>query len=428
MTILIKGGWVVDPSQKINEPMDILVSEGKIERMEKDIDARGYEVFDARGKHVMPGLIDMHVHFREPGFEQKETIETGARAAVAGGFSTVVCMPNTNPVIDTPKTVAIVKEKASKAACNVLMMGSITKNLDGKEKSPYKALQEGGIVGITDDGKTVMNAGVLYEAMAEAAALNLLVSSHCEDIHLVYDRSIHRGEVSKQLNLMGIPAIAEEIIIQRDLMLAEATGARLHIQHISTKKGVDLVRQAKKKGIKVSAEATPHHFLVWDEAILKHGTMAKMSPPLRTREDVEGIIEGLIDGTIDVIATDHAPHTEADKNQDLIHAANGIIGLETALGIALTVLVHERAMTLTQLVACMSCTPARLLNIPKGTLAKGSSADITMIDVNKEWIVDEKKMYSKARNMPFHGLKLRGKAVCTMVNGTVQYLEERIEE
>ncbi|SHJ67524.1 dihydroorotase [Geosporobacter subterraneus DSM 17957] len=423
MTILIKGGWIVDPSQKINEPMDILVSEGKIERIEKDIDVRGCEVFDARGKYVTPGLIDMHVHFREPGFEQKETIETGARAAVAGGFSTAVCMPNTNPVIDNLKTAAFIKEKASRAACNVLMMGSITKNLDGKEKSPYRELQEGGIVGITDDGKTVMNAGVLYEAMAEAAALNLLVSSHCEDIHLVYDRSIHRGEVSKQLNLMGIPAIAEEIIIQRDLMLAEATGARLHIQHISTKKGVDLVRQAKKKGIKVSAEAAPHHFLLWDEAVLKHGTMAKMSPPLRTKEDVEGIIQGLLDGTIDVIATDHAPHTEKDKDQDLIYAANGIIGLETALGIALTALVHERGMTLTQLVECMSCKPAKLLNIPGGTLAAGSPADITIMDIHREWTVDEKQMYSKARNMPFHGLKLQGKAICTIVKGVVKYTE-----
>ena len=424
MKILIKGGWIVDPSQNIDEPMDVLVNQGRIEKIEKDIVPNNYKIIDARGKYVTPGLIDMHVHFREPGFEEKETIETGAMAAVAGGFSTVVCMPNTKPVIDNPKIVAFIKEKASTAACNVLMMGSITKNLDGKEKSPYEALKNGGIVGITDDGKTVMDAGVMVEAMKVAKALDLLVSAHCEDIHLVYDRSIHLGEVSKKLNLLGIPAIAEEIIIQRDLFLAEEVGVRLHIQHISTKKGVELVREAKKKGVSVSCEATPHHFLLWDEAILKHGTMGKMSPPLRTKEDVDAIIRGLLDGTIDVIATDHAPHTEEDKNQDLVHAANGIIGLETALGIALTALVHERGMSLRQLVDCMSCLPAKLLNIDRGTLMKGSAADITIIDINKEWTVDEKKMHSKAKNMPFHGLKLRGKAICTIVNGVVQYAED----
>ncbi|AOT69858.1 dihydroorotase [Geosporobacter ferrireducens] len=424
MRKLIKGGWLVDPSQNIDEPMDIFIEEGRIEKLEKDIDEPGCDVIDARGKYVTPGLIDMHVHFREPGFEQKETIETGAMAAVAGGFSTVVCMPNTNPVIDNRKTVEFIKGKALGAACNVLMMGSITKNLDGKEKSPYAALKDGGIVGITDDGKTVMDAGVMLEAMEAAKALDLLVSVHCEDIHLVYDRSIHRGEVSEQLNLLGIPAIAEEIIIQRDLMLAETTGGRLHIQHISTKRGVELVREAKKRGVQVSCEAAPHHFLLWDEAILKYGTKAKMSPPLRTREDAEAIIMGLLEGTIDVIATDHAPHTEADKNQDLVHAANGIIGLETALGIALTVLVHQRGMSLASLIERMSCLPAKLLNIPRGTLAKGSTADITIIDMHKEWIVDENKMHSKARNMPFHGLKLRGKAVCTMVDGVEQYVQD----
>lgn len=425
MKILIKGGWVVDPSQNIDEPMDVAISEGKIEALAKDITGEGYHLIDARGQYVVPGLIDMHVHFREPGFEQKETIETGALAAVAGGFTSVVCMPNTQPVIDDRKIAAFVNGKAAAAACNVFMLGSITKNLDGKEKSPYEALKEEGILGITDDGKTVMDAGVMYEAMKDAAALDLLVSVHCEDANLVYDRSIHRGEVSKKLNLAGVPGVAEDLIIQRDILLAEETGAKLHIQHISTKKGVALVREAKKRGVKVSCEATPHHFSLWDEAICQQGTNAKMSPPLRSKEDMEAVILGLLDGTIDVIATDHAPHTKEDKSKSLVDAANGIIGLETALGLALTKLVHQKGMTLTTLIDKMSCLPAKLLNIPKGTLKKGSEADITMIDIEKKWRVDEKKFYSKAQNMPFGGIELQGKATATIVKGVLKYVENQ---
>ncbi|WP_168198321.1 dihydroorotase [Crassaminicella thermophila] len=422
MKTLIKGGWVVDPSQNINEPLDVLMHNGKIEKIERNIPEESHKVIYVCGKYVVPGLIDMHVHFREPGFEKKETIETGSLAAVAGGFTSVVCMPNTNPVIDCVDVVDFIKDKANMAACNIYMMGSITKNLDGIEMSSYKNLMEAGIVGITDDGKTVMDTSIMYEAFKEAKKLNLLVSTHCEDINLVYDRSINKGEISKQLNLQGIPKVAEESIILRDIFLAEKTGARIHIQHISTKRGIELIREAKKKGIKVSCEATPHHFTLTDKAILKQGSNAKMSPPLRSDEDVEAIFKGLLDGTIDVIATDHAPHTEEDKNKNLVESANGIIGLETALGLALTELVHKGNMTLEDIIRKFSCNPAKLLNIKKGTLKIGSDADITIIDLEKEWIVDKNKFYSKAKNTPFDGYKLKGKAIMTIVDGEFRYV------
>lgn len=421
MKTLIKGGWVVDPSQQINEPLDVLIENGKIVKIEKNILEENEKVIDAKGKYIVPGLIDIHVHFREPGFEKKETIETGALAAAAGGFTSVVCMPNTSPVIDNVDTVNYIKEKGKNAACHIYMMGSITKNLEGNEMSPYKDLIKNGIVGITDDGKTVMDTRVMYEAMKEAKKLDLLVSTHCEDSNMVYDRSIHRGEISKKLNLEGIPPLAEEAIILRDIFLAEKTGAKIHIQHISTKKGVELVREAKKKGIKVSCEATPHHFTLTDGEILIKGSKAKMSPPLRTMEDVEAIKNGLLDGTIDAIATDHAPHTKEDKDKNLVEAANGIIGIETALGLALTELVHKRKMSLEDLIKRMSYIPAKLLNIPKGTLEIGKDADITIIDLEKEWVVDAEKFYSKARNTPFDGWKLKGKAVMTLVGGKIKY-------
>ncbi|QXM05512.1 dihydroorotase [Crassaminicella indica] len=426
MKTLIKGGWVIDPSQKINEPLDLLIEHGKIIKIEKNIQVENKKVIDASGKYIVPGLIDMHVHFREPGFEKKETIKTGALSAVAGGFTSVVCMPNTSPVIDNVHTIDYIKEKAKDAACNIYFMGSITKDLEGKILTPYKALINEGIVGITDDGKTVMNTRVMYEAMEEAKNLDLLVSTHCEDIDMVYDRSINRGEISKQLNLEGIPPLAEEVIISRDIFLAEKIGAKVHIQHISTKNGVQLVREAKKKGVNISCEAAPHHFTLTDKEILKKGSSAKMSPPLRTAEDVEAIKEGLLDGTIDLIATDHAPHTKADKDKNLVEAANGIIGLETALGLALTELVHKGSMTLEALVKKMSYNPAKLLDIPKGTLKLGSDADVTIIDIEKEWVVDKEQFYSKARNTPFDGWKLKGKAVMTIVGGEIKYIERSI--
>ncbi|WP_129599671.1 dihydroorotase [Anaerophilus nitritogenes] len=421
MKILIKEGWVVDPSQNINGVLDILIEKGKIKKIDPNIFEDECEIIDAKGKYIVPGLIDMHVHFREPGFEDKEEINTGAHAAVAGGFSSVVCMPNTNPVIDNVKTIEYIHEKSKNVPCNIYMMGSITKGLEGKEMSPYEKLLEKGIVGITDDGKTVMDTKVMYEALQVAKDLDLLVSTHCEDVNLMYDRSIHRGYISKKLNLEGIPKVAEENIIIRDVFLSEKTGAKVHIQHLSTKDGVKIVRDAKKRGVRVTCEVTPHHFSIIDEEILSQGTNAKMSPPLRTKEDIDEILKGLVDGTIDVIATDHAPHTNSDKDKNIIDAANGIVGLETSLGIALTELVHTKKMTLINLIEKMSTVPAQILKLKKGSLKVGMDADITIIDLNKEWIVDKNKFFSKGKNTPFHGKKLKGKAVMTMVGGEIKY-------
>ena len=292
MNLLLKGGIVVDPSRNLNKRNDILILNGRIEEIAEDLSERlpaGCPVEDVTGKYLVPGLIDMHVHFRDPGFEAKETIATGAAAALAGGFTSVVCMPNTKPVIDSAETVELVKSKGEAAGCRIYMMGSITKGLTGLKLSPYRELKDHGVVGITDDGYSVMDSGVLFEGMKEAARLGLTVSSHCEDTGLTFDRSINAGAVADSLNLKGVPALAEEIIIQRDIMIAEKTGASLHIQHISSAKGVDLVRQAKAKGLKVSAEAAPHHFSLTDEAVKTKGTNAKMSPPLRTADDVEAV-------------------------------------------------------------------------------------------------------------------------------------------
>lgn len=414
----------MDPGQNINEPMDILIDNGKIKALDKSVSGENHEIIDAHGLYILPGLIDIHVHFREPGFEYKETIETGAKAAVAGGFTSVVCMPNTNPVIDSIDTVNYIKDKAKNALCNIYMMGSITKDLAGIEASDYQALKDAGILGITDDGKTVMDSGIMMAAMEQARDLDLSVSVHCEDINLVYDRTINRGKTSKKLDLQGIPAAAEELIIQRDILLSEKTGAKVHIQHLSTQRGLELVQEAKNKGIRVSCEVTPHHFTLTEEDVLKVGTDAKMSPPLRTVEDRDALKKALLGGQVDVIATDHAPHSSVDKDKDIVEAANGIVGLETSLGLSMTELVHSENMSLSNLVRLMSYNPAKLLNIPKGTLQVGASADVTIIDKNREWTVRKDAFSSKAQNTPFEGKKLKGKVMLTMVGGEVKYREK----
>lgn len=423
MKTLIKHGWLVDPSQNLFGVYDILIEEDKIVEIHENIVGEEATIIEASGYYVCPGLVDMHVHLRDPGYEYKETVETGALAAVAGGFTSIVCMPNTNPVIDNKEVIEYVKNKGENSKCNVYAMGSITKNLDGQEKSPYKDLVKSGIVGITDDGKTVMNTRVMYEAMMDAKALGILVSVHCEDSTLAFDRSINKGKISKKLNLTGVPALAEEIIIWRDIVLADITESHVHIQHISTEKSLDLIRDAKKNGTMISCEVTPHHITLTEEDVEKLGTNAKMSPPLRRKEDVEALIQGLFEGTIDVIATDHAPHSREEKDKDFIKAANGIVGLETSLGIALTELVHKRNMPLSMLIDKMSCKPSQLLKIPAGTLKIGSFADIVIIDLEKEWTVDREKFYSKSKNSPFQGRKLKGKAIATIVKGQIQYSE-----
>ncbi len=424
MKTLIKGGRVVDPSQDLNEIRDLLVIDGKIKQIDKNITNDDAVIVDARGKYVVPGLIDMHVHFREPGFEHKETIETGSRAAVAGGFTTVVCMPNTNPVIDSVETIQLIQKKAKSAPCNVLMMGSITQGLAGDTLSPYEQMLAHGIVGITDDGKSVEDTSVMLEALKAARALGLVVGCHCEDPKLMFDRSINMGRLSSEYGLKGIPALTEEIMILRDAFLAEETGAHVHIQHISSKRGVEIVRTAKQSGVNITCEAAPHHFTLTEDAIRSQGTNAKMSPPLRVQEDVEALKQALADGTIDVIATDHAPHTLEDKVADLVKAANGIVGLETSVGLALNELYHTGLLEMNEIVRKMSTEPARILGIDKGSLKVGSEADITIIDTEKSWCVDAAAFQSKGVNTPFQGMQLKGKAVMTMVNGEIVYVEE----
>ncbi|PIE55608.1 MAG: dihydroorotase [Dethiosulfovibrio peptidovorans] len=426
MDILLKGGTIIDPDRNMEETGDVLVRDGKILKTGGDLSAQTSgqtKVLDVQKLYVVPGLIDIHVHFRDPGFPAKETIETGAAAAAAGGFTTVVCMPNTQPVIDNMETINYINGKAAKAPCNVLMMGSVTLGEDGKECSPYREMLEGGIVGITDDGKPVMDSGVLYEAMMQAKELKLPVSSHCEDMGLCYDRTITTGKTAEKLGVHGVPPLAEEIIIQRDIMVAEATGAHLHIQHISSAKGVELVRQAKARGVRVTAEAAPHHFTLSEESVLIHGTHAKMSPPLRTPEDVKAVIQGLVDGTIDAIADDHAPHTPEEKSRSMLEAPNGIIGIETTLGVSLHSLVHAGHLSFRELIEKLTINPARLLNIPRGTLRDNACADITVIDPQKEWVVDSSKFRSKARNTPYEGMKLKGKAVITICRGEIVHNE-----
>ncbi len=424
MKIVVKGGWVIDPSQNLDGLNDILIENGKIKKLEKHIDSSDAKVVDARGKYVLPGLIDMHVHFREPGFEHKETIETGARAAVAGGFTSVVCMPNTNPVIDTVQTMSLVQKQSEKAVCNVFMMGSITRGLNGKVLSPYEAMLRAGIVGITDDGKSVENSEVMLRALKEAKRLGLVVGCHCEDPKLMFDRSINMGEISKAYGLEGIPAMTEEIMILRDAFLAEKTGAKVHIQHISSKRGLEIVKEAKQRGVQITCEAAPHHFTLTQDAIKTQGTNAKMSPPLRRRQDVEALKAGLQSGIIDVIATDHAPHTLEDKALDLIKSANGIVGLETALGLALTELYHSGVLNLSEVVEKMSTRPAQILGIDKGHLKIGSDADVVVVDTERMWTVKPECFFSKGVNTPFVGMRLKGKAMMTIVGGNIAYAEE----
>ncbi len=422
MKILIKNGHVLDPSQKLDGVYDLLIDEGKIIELKKEIHSKDVErTIDASGKYVVPGLIDIHVHLREPGFEYKETIQTGGAAAVAGGFTSIVCMPNTNPVIDNKETIDYIYSKAEDAKSNIFMMGAITKGLDGLELCDYKMYKDNGINAITDDGKTVKNSGVMYNALKEAKELDMLVSVHCEDEDLVTEKSINKGKTSEELGLEGILPEAEEIIIERDIFLAESTGARLHVQHLSSKKGLELVKSAKARGLRVTCEATPHHFTITDEIVKTQGANGKMSPPLRSKEDVAAIIRGIIDGHIDVIATDHAPHSEEDKAGGLIKAANGILGLETSLGLATTFLIHDEGMKLYDLIDRMSCTPAKLLKLDKGSLKEGKDADITIIDLEKKWTVDKNEFKSKSQNTPFHGMDLRGKAICTIVKGAIKY-------
>ncbi len=421
MSILIKGGRVIDPGRFVGTA-DVLIENGKIAAVGPNLSAPANgRTMDAKGKLVMPGFVDLHVHFREPGFEYKETIQSGSAAAVAGGFTTVCCMPNTNPVNDNQAVTEFMLERARLAGlANVLPIGAITKGSEGKELAEIGDLRRSGCVAISDDGKPVMNSLVMRRAMEYALAFDLTVVDHCEDLHLAEGGCMNEGLVSTELGLPGIPAAAEDVMVARNLSLSELTGARLHLAHISTAGSVRMVREAKARGIHVTAEACPHHFTLTEELVRGYNTHAKMNPPLRTWADVQAIKDGLRDGTIDVIATDHAPHATQEKQQDFTEAPFGIVGLETALPLTLG-LVEEGVLSLEQAVQKLTSAPATAFGLKKGTLAVGADADVVIVDEQEPWEVDPTKFLSKSRNTPYIGWKVKGRVKATIVAGRIVF-------
>ena len=427
MTLLIQGGHVIDPG-RVNGVADVLIENGTISAVGPALTApAGATVIQAKGQLVLPGFVDLHVHFREPGFEYKETIQSGTAAAVAGGFTTVCAMPNTNPVNDNQAVTEFMLERA-KAAGNAHLypIGAITKKSEGKELAEIGDLRRAGCVAISDDGKPVMNSLVMRRAMEYARAFDVPVVDHCEALHLSEGGCMNEGLVSTELGLPGIPSAAEDVMVARNVSLAELTGARLHLAHISTAGSVRMVREAKARGLKVTAEACPHHFTLTEELTRGYNTHAKMNPPLRTMQDVQAIKEGLRDGTIDVIATDHAPHATQEKQQEFTEAPFGIVGLETALSLTLA-LVDEGVLTLESAVDKLATAPAKAFSLNAGTLAVGAPADVAIVDPNREWQVDPSRFRSKSRNTPFAGWKVKGRVTTTIVSGRVVFELDRSE-
>jgi dihydroorotase len=416
--LLIKGGRVIDPSQSLDEIADLLLEDGRVKTIGSDVLDPDAELFDARGLVVAPGFVDLHVHLREPGDEYKETVASGAKAAVAGGFTSVCAMPNTKPVNDSASVTRHIIDKAREAAlARVYPIGAITRDSRGEELAEMAEMKEAGAVAVSDDGCPVMNSQVMRHAMEYAHDHGLVVVDHCQDLNLSAGGVMHEGRYSTMLGLKGISSAAEESHVSRDILLAEMTGARVHIAHISTKGAVDLVRAAKQCGIPVTCEVTPHHLALTDDAVLSFDTNTKMSPPLRPADDVAALIEGVRDGTIDAIATDHAPHHMDEKMLEYDRAPFGIVGLETALGVALKVLYHSGVVELSRLVELLSTGPAGVFSLPCGTLAPGLIADVTVFDPELQWKVDPYQFHSRSRNTPFGGWKLRGRVVATFVGG-----------
>jgi dihydroorotase len=419
--IVLKGGRVVDPSQTMDDTRDILLVDGTVAGLAPTIDApEDAKVIDCSGLVVTPGLIDVHVHLREPGEEHKETIATGAASAVAGGFTSICCMPNTSPPIDDPAAVGFVVA-AGKAAglARVYPVGCISADRAGERLALVGEMVDAGAVAITDDGSPVMDSGLMRLALEYSQAFGIPVADHPEDIGLSAKGHMNEGLLSTRMGLAGKPNASEDIHIIRDLLLAELTGGHIHLQHVSTKLGVEFIRQAKARGVRVTAEGSPHHLVLTDAAVEGFRTEAKMNPPLRTQEDVDAVREGVADGTLDIIATDHAPHHYDEKETAFAEAPNGIVGLETALGVVLTRVVGEGVLDLSRMVERMSCQPARAFNLPGGTLAGGAPADITVFNLTEEWTVDYTNFKSKSRNTPFNGWTLKGRPRYTIVGGRV---------
>jgi dihydroorotase len=426
--LLIKGGRIIDPSQKIDEVASLLVADGKIAwRGKGEPPQTDYEVIDAKGLVVCPGLIDLHCHLREPGYEEKETIASGTKAAARGGFTTICCMPNTNPPLDNQTAIEYIKSKAAaEGIVRVLPIGCISRGRKGKELAEMGELAAAGVIAFSDDGEPVLSSYIMRQALDYSRAFGLPVIDHCEDTVLTEGGQMNEGVVSARLGLRGIPNAAEDIIVARDLSLAQLTGGRLHIAHVTTEGAVELIRRAKEKGINVTAEATPHHLTLTEERVIGYNTNAKVNPPLRTEQDIEALIEGLNDNTIDIIATDHAPHTEGDKLCEFALATFGISGFETALG-SLMGLVHSQKLSLTTLIAKLTYEPAKFLGGKQGqlgTLAIGTEADVTVFDPDREWVVDTKEFASKGKNTPLAGEKLKGKVIATIYQGKIVYRDK----
>ena len=418
MSLLIKNAHVVSPADGINDVLDILIEGGKIARIGKDLHAD--EEINAKGLYAVPGLTDMHVHLRDPGQTQKEDIITGCRAAAAGGVTSLLAMPNTVPAVDDPETVRYILDKARNADAKVYVAASVTKGLKSIEPTDLEALKNAGAAALSDDGRPVENTKFLSDAMKKAPKLGMTVVAHCEDLFLADGGKINEGEVSRALGVKGIPASAEDCGTAREIALAAAENVPIHICHVSTKTSVALVRDAKRRGVKVTAETAPHYFSLTEKELLKRDADYRMNPPLRTAEDVKAIIEGLQDGTLDCIATDHAPHTPEEK-ADFEKAPNGSIGMETSLAVGITYLVKTGLLTFDELVRKMSVNPAKILGIEAGSLSVGSSADIALVDINEQWTVDVDSLHGKSKNTPFKGMTLTGRVKKTLLNGKVVF-------
>jgi dihydroorotase len=421
MSLLLRGGRVIDPANGVDGVQDVMIAQGKIERLGPRLDApAGADIVDARGKIVCPGFIDMHVHLREPGDEYKETVATGTRAAAAGGFTAVCCMANTNPVNDNGAVTDYILAKAKvEGVVRVYPIGAVTKGLRGDELAELAELAESGCVAFSDDGRCVMNAGLYRRAMEYTLPFGTPVISHAEDTTLSRGATMNEGVVSTETGLAGQPAAAEDVMVARDVLLAELTGAHVHIAHVSTAGAVRLIRDAKARGVKVTAEVTPHHLVLTEDAVRSWDPNAKMAPPLRTKRDVEALVEALADGTVDCIATDHAPHALSEKEGEFDRAAFGVVGLETAVAVLLDRLVRPGLLPLATLIARWTRDPARLLNLPGGTLTVGAAADVTILDLDAETSVDPARFRSRSRNTPFGGWTLRGSPWMTLVDGNV---------
>lgn len=418
--ILIKNGRLVNPATNTDEVMDVAIENGKILKVEKGIEENGFEkVIDAAGKIVAPGLIDVHVHFRDPGFEHKEDLLTGSASAAKGGFTTVVCMANTKPVVDSVEVLNYVQNKAELVPINIVQAAAITKGFLGKELVDMKTLKEAGALGFTDDGLPINDTALVMKAMEMAKELDVPLSFHEEDPSLIGNPGVNAGEVAKELGLVGAPNVAEDVMVARDCMMAMKTGAKVDIQHISSGNSVDMVRFAKQHGARVYAEASPHHFTLTEDAVREHKTFAKMNPPLRTAWDRDKIIEALKDNTIEIIATDHAPHTTEEKTGEFQNCPSGIIGLETSLALGIMSLVNAGHLTYLQLMEKMSVKPAELYNLDTANIAEGKPADIVIFDPNEKWIAGD--YASKAENTPFTGMEMTGKVKYTICNGRIAY-------